>query len=68
LLGVVSGGEAMKGISPYDPASNIRALRETKEDLADYIRRHEEEFDGFDPMEEDWIISVWPELKRDLEG
>ena len=58
----------MKGISPYDPASNIRALRETKEDLADYIRRHEEEFDGFDSMEEDWIISVWPELKRDLEG
>ena len=27
----------------------------TPEPLADYLRRHEEEYEGFDPMEDAWL-------------
>ena len=63
------GEEAMNRINPYDPFTNIREQRASKptEHLADYILRHQEEFDGFHDIEEDFVLSAWPEIKHDIE-
>ena len=37
------------------------------EHLTDYILRHQEEFDGFYDIEEDFVLSAWPEIKHDIE-
>ena len=59
----------MNGINPYDPVTSIREQRASKPTahLADYIQRHQEEFDGFDDIEEDFVLSAWPEIKHDIE-
>ena len=59
----------MNGINPYDPVTSIKEERTSKptEHLADYIQRHQEEFDGFYDIEEDFVLSAWPEIKRDIE-
>ena len=59
----------MNGINPYDRVTSIRQQRASKptEHLADYIQRHQEEFDGFDDIEEDFVLSAWPEIKHDIE-
>ena len=59
----------MNGINPYDPVTSIREGRASKptERLADYIQRHQEEFDGFYDIEEDFVLSAWPEIKHDIE-
>ena len=63
------GEEAMNRINPYDPFTNIREQRASKptEHLADYIQLHHEEFDGFYDIEEDFVLSAWPEIKHDIE-
>ena len=59
----------MNGINPYDPVISFREQQASRptEHLADYNQGGQEEFDGFNAMEEEFVLSAWPDIKHDIE-